>query len=388
MQHLEYAEQLAFKTKKVEGQLKHALDCDEVPVAPCVGPEVPWGVRSRIALQITDRHGQLQAGLFRRRSRELIEINECPASDPAGLAVAQNAVEAARAAGVEAWDHRTDGGTLRTALVRTNSTGQSELTLITRRRDARELRELQRAEFGAESVFLNMNEGDRERLLGWQTSHFAGNRKFHTEVAGKKLILSSAAWLRTSTFAVDKIAELVRELVAPIPGAIVADLYSGSGALALAVADDVAKVFAIEEQPRAVEDAIASLEANGIENVFFREGKVEQHLPELRSHKLYAAILDPPAEGVGRYVINVLAKVTRPERLIYVSQNPHTFAEEAVVLEDRGYRLTTVRPIDPAPHTGAIELVALFESSMQGGKRRSSISQARRLLDRVRRDEK
>ena len=177
-------------------------------------------------------------------------------------------------------------------------------------------------------------------------------------------------------------------MLAPIPGAIVADLYSGGGALSLAVADDVAKVFAIEEQPRAVEDAIASVRANGIENVFVREGKVEQHLPDLKKHSLYAAILDPPPDGCGRYVINALAKVVRPERLIYVSQNPQSFAEEAVVFEDRGYRLTSVRPIDSAPHTSAIELVALFESSMQGGKRRSTISQARRLLDRVRRDEK
>ena len=125
------------------------------------------------------------------------------------------------------------------------------------------------------------------------------------------------------------------------------------------LADDVEKVFAIEEHPRAVEDALASVRANSIDNVLIREGKVERHLPELKDHKLYAAILDPPPEGCGRFIINTLAKVVRPERLIYVSQNPQSFAQEAVVFEDRGYRLTSVLPVDPAPHPGAIELEAV-----------------------------
>jgi 23S rRNA (uracil1939-C5)-methyltransferase len=386
-QHLDYAEQLVFKTKSVASVLKYALDCEEVPVHPCIGPEEPWGTRSRIALQVTDRHGQLQGGLFRRRSRELVEIEECPVSDPKGFEVAQAAVEAFRGIGVEAWDYRTDGGTVRTALVRANAKGDSELTIIVRRRVDSEVREFRKADTGAVSTFLNINDAGRERLIGWQTSHLAGAKGFESEVAGKRLTLSPAAWLRTSQFAIQKMAELVKELVAPIPGVAVADLYSGSGTFALSVADDFDKVFGIEEHPRAVQDAVASAKANGLTNVLFREGQVERHLPDLQGKNIYAVIMDPPPEGCGRFVINVLAKVVRPERLIYVSQNPTSFAGEAAVLEDRGFRLTAVHPIDPAPHTSAIELVALFESSIQGGKRRSSIAQARRLLDRIRRDE-
>lgn len=388
LQHFAYEQQLLFKTSKIEALLRHVMEREEVPVHPCVGPEEPWGTRSRIALQITEQHGRLSGGLFRRRSRELVEIDECPVSDPNGFRVAMETVEAARSIGTEAWDDRTDGGTLRTALVRTNPSGESELTLVTRRNDKRELDDLMDCNIPAKSIYVNTNDAGREKLLGWQTTYLSGDRQFSSSVGDKKIVLSSAAWLRTSNFAIEKVAEIVLELLAPIPDAIVADLYAGSGALSLAIADHVKSVYAIEEHPRAVVDAVASVKANNLDNVFFREGKVEAHLPDLKDKKLYAAIMDPPPDGCGRYIINALAKVVRPEKLIYISQNPTSFAHEAVVFEDRGYRLTAVRPVDVAPHTGAVEIVALFESSMQGGKRRSSISQGRRLLDRIRKDEK
>lgn len=388
LQHLDYQAQLAFKTETVASHLRHALGREEVPVRACIGPDDPWGHRNRIALQVTERHGQLAGGLYRRRSRELIEITECPVSHPDGLGVALHAVEAARGIGVEAWDPRTDAGTLRTALVRTNSQHRSELTLVVRHKDDAEIAGILAADIAAHSIHLNLNNASRERMLGRYGEHLAGEEFFTEVVAGRTLRLSAAAWLRTSTFGLERTAALVRELLEPIPGARVLDLYSGVGVFALAIADLAAEVIGIEEHPRAILDAIASAKASGIENVQFRKGKVEPHLRDMKGEKVFATIMDPPPEGCGRFVINILAKEVRPERLIYVSQSPTSFAEDTAVFEDRGFRLTAVHPIDSAPHTASVELVALFESSVQSGKRRSSISQARRLLKRVRDEEK
>ena len=47
-----------------------------------------------------------------------------------------------------------------------------------------------------------------------------------------------------------------------------------------------------------------------------------------------------------------------PERLVYVSCNPTTFAPNARQLVDGGYRLERVRPLDMFPHTPHIECVA------------------------------
>jgi len=179
----------------------------------------------------------------------------------------------------------------------------------------------------------------------------------------------------------------VREFIGEAAGGHVLDLYSGVGVFALCLAAQVGQITAVEEHPRGPAAAHRSAEKNGFDNISFYKGKVEQCLREMQGSELRAAVLDPPPEGCGRFVVNALAKQARPERLVYVAQNPLSFAEDAAILEDRGFRLTRVQPIDVTPHTANVELVALFDSSLQGGKRRSSIAQARRLLDRVRKSE-
>jgi 23S rRNA (uracil1939-C5)-methyltransferase len=47
-----------------------------------------------------------------------------------------------------------------------------------------------------------------------------------------------------------------------------------------------------------------------------------------------------------------------PERLVYVSCNPTTFAPNARQLVDGGYSLEFVKPLDMFPHTPHIECVA------------------------------
>lgn len=383
MQHLDYQQQLQFKTETILARLQHSLEQEDLPVETCLGPSDPWGHRNRIALQVTEEFGQLVAGLFQRRSRQVIPIQECPVSDPAGLQVAIDAVDAARRAGFDAWDPRTESGTLRTILTRTTSSGDTAATVVLRSRDQRDIEELCSEGFGAIGLAININSGDPQRLLGRHTEFIKGEEFTQEDVAGTKFRLAPAGWFRNSHFTAQAVAKTVREFVDPIPGATVVDLYAGMGFFALTLADAVGQVIAIEENPRAIADARASIELNGVRNVQLREGKVEQLLPEIKE-KVYAMIVDPPSDGCGRFMLNMITKDIRPERLVYVSQNPEVFAEEVAIFTQRGFNLRTVRPIDAGPHTSAVEVVALFEARIVQGKRRSSIAQARRLLNRMR----
>ena len=53
-----------------------------------------------------------------------------------------------------------------------------------------------------------------------------------------------------------------------------------------------------------------------------------------------------------------LVQEDRVHRLIYASCNPASFARDARILVDGGWRLTTVRPIDQFLYAHEIELVA------------------------------
>jgi 23S rRNA (uracil1939-C5)-methyltransferase len=71
-------------------------------------------------------------------------------------------------------------------------------------------------------------------------------------------------------------------------------------------------------------------------------------------------VLDPPRAGCGVKTAERIAKLG-PQRIVYVSCNPTTFAREAKVLSTHNYQLQRLTLIDQFPNTYHIETVALFE---------------------------
>ena len=71
-----------------------------------------------------------------------------------------------------------------------------------------------------------------------------------------------------------------------------------------------------------------------------------------------AVVFDPPRQGALAQVTH-LAKSKVP-LVIAVSCNVQTFARDARVLIDGGYRIGNVTPVDQFCHTPHVELVARF----------------------------
>ena len=70
-------------------------------------------------------------------------------------------------------------------------------------------------------------------------------------------------------------------------------------------------------------------------------------------------VFDPPRQGAEAQA-RALAASTVPT-VIAVSCNPATFARDARILVDGGYRLTRVTPVDQFVYSAHVELVARFE---------------------------
>lgn len=70
-------------------------------------------------------------------------------------------------------------------------------------------------------------------------------------------------------------------------------------------------------------------------------------------------VLDPPRAGARAQVTELVrAKV---KRIIYVSCDPQSFARDAALLLEGGYRLSSVTPLDQFAWSAHMELVAIFD---------------------------
>jgi len=77
---------------------------------------------------------------------------------------------------------------------------------------------------------------------------------------------------------------------------------------------------------------------------------------ELREYD--AVVFDPPRQGAQAQVVQIAA--SRIAVVVAVSCNVATFARDARILADGGYKLERVTPVDQFRHTPHVELVALF----------------------------
>ena len=78
--------------------------------------------------------------------------------------------------------------------------------------------------------------------------------------------------------------------------------------------------------------------------------------PELKNYD--AVLLDPPRAGASAQVRELAASKIR--RIAYVSCNPDSFARDARVLIDAGFRVGTVTPVDQFLWSDHLELMAPF----------------------------
>lgn len=140
----------------------------------------------------------------------------------------------------------------------------------------------------------------------------------------------------------------------------IADLFCGLGPFALRLAErarasafdaDDAAIAALRQAANATA-GLKPLEAQARD--LFRRPLVA---PELK--RFDAVLFDPPRQGAEAQA-RELASSAVPV-VIAVSCNPATFARDARLLADGGYRLTHATPVDQFRHSAHVEIVARFQ---------------------------
>ena len=135
-----------------------------------------------------------------------------------------------------------------------------------------------------------------------------------------------------------------------------ADLFGGIGALSLGgpgrlslFESDKASVAAVGAAARKIGGNRVAAERRDL----FRNPLLEKELDAFD-----AVVLDPPRAGAAAQVAE-LAR-SKVARVVYAACDPGSFARDARVLQDAGYRLEKLKAIDQFLWSGHVESIALF----------------------------
>jgi 23S rRNA (uracil1939-C5)-methyltransferase len=170
-----------------------------------------------------------------------------------------------------------------------------------------------------------------------------------------QVTLPPGSFLQATTAGEEALAELVEKRAGRAKH--IADLFCGVGPFALRLARR-ARVSAFDSDA----GAVASLQKAATATSGLKPVKAEARdlfrrplmPPELRDYD--AVVFDPPRQGAQAQSQQLAA--SKVPVVIAVSCNAATFARDAKILVDGGYRLEGVTPVDQFRHTPHVELVA------------------------------
>jgi 23S rRNA (uracil1939-C5)-methyltransferase len=173
-----------------------------------------------------------------------------------------------------------------------------------------------------------------------------------------RVALPPGGFLQATAAGEAALAKLV--LTAAAKAKHVADLFCGVGPFSLRLAER-ARVAAFDQDASAVASLRQAANAvSGLKPVeasardLYRRPLVAQELTQFD-----ALVFDPPRQGAQAQA-QQLANSQVP-LVIAVSCNPATFARDARLLVDGGYRLTGVTPVDQFRYSPHVEIVARFD---------------------------
>lgn len=175
---------------------------------------------------------------------------------------------------------------------------------------------------------------------------------------GKGMVeIPPRSFLQATAEAEETLARLVAEGVAGAKK--VADLFCGVGPFALRLAAE-ARIFAADND----RDGIAALSKahNHTQGLKPIEAKVRDlfrdPLAPIELNPFDAVVFDPPRAGAEAQALELARSMVKT--VVAVSCEPKTFARDAAILIDGGYRLDRVTPVDQFAYSTHVEVVGVF----------------------------
>ncbi len=143
----------------------------------------------------------------------------------------------------------------------------------------------------------------------------------------------------------------------------VLDLYGGSGAIALALAQAGADVHLVESFAPAVAHVDEAAKRARLP-VRAEAADVASALRRFAEQKATfdAAVVNPPRRGMSPLARELLTRLETPI-IAYVSCDPDTLARDLDHFTRLGFGVTTLRPLDMIPLTDEVETIALLRRS-------------------------
>lgn len=372
-QDLGYADQLQIK----EGMVRSALEGEALLLpsfSPILPSPTPLFYRNKMEFSFgRDREGEMQLGLHvRGRFNRVFNVEECHLQSEVSNRIVRAVREHAVSAGLSVYDLKEHQGLLRFLVIReSKKLGEVMVNLVVSEfpsEPVTQLVEKVKKQIPEITTFVvSLHQGKAQVAIGQEEFILKGKGYIAEDCGGVAYEVSPRSFFQTNSLQAERLYDVVVGLAGDLEGLEVLDLYCGTGGISLHLARRAQAVWGIEAVEEAIADAQKNAQRNGIENCQFISGAVEDVLADLDKQRFDLVVVDPPRAGLHKRALAAVAAL-EASRIIYVSCNPFTLAEDLVALAQADYGADVVQPVDMFPQTPHCEVVVSLVRHQNAGE--------------------
>jgi len=387
-QNLDYKAQLKYKLQQVIESLERLGGFANPPVLETLAsPEQfyyrnkmeysfgrkRWVTKSEVDEEVVSKPKDFALGLhIRGRFDKILDLDTCFLQSPESVEILNFVREFVLQTEIPAYSTKDHTGFWRHLVIREGkNTGERLINLVTAENPEHDsvveklAAKLTEKFEDTTTVIQNINRKKAQIAFGDEERILFGPGSIQEKIGDLTFQISANSFFQTNTKGAEILYEKVAEFADFRSDETIFDLYCGAATISLYVANKVKEVVGFELIRSAVKDAKFNCQLNGVENCSFVAGDLKDSLKlGLENSEKWGTpstvTIDPPRAGMHDNVVQGVLKL-QPEKIVYVSCNPATFARDAKALCQLDYELTKVQPVDMFPMTPHIELVSLLK---------------------------
>ncbi|MFO7889346.1 MAG: 23S rRNA (uracil(1939)-C(5))-methyltransferase RlmD [bacterium] len=386
LQHLDYRTQLHYKTRQTEEILRRVGEINDPPVLPALGCKEQYGYRNKMEFSFSNKRWFIDENDNQkpedfalgmhvpRRFDKVLDLDKCLLQSDTLNKILKTIKTLTLETGLPAYDTRNHTGIWRFLVLREGiHTGDIMVNLFTSGQEEEQVKhvidsmgpEIQKNHPEITSLIHTVTDKKAQIAKGDHSRLLQGKNEIREKIADKIFRISPEAFFQTNTVQTEILFNTICDLADFRGTENVLDLYCGTGAIGIFIADKVKNIYGIEVVESAIADAVTNAEINNLNNIYFHQADIKEIMNNITqvTEKFTdpdVVILDPPRGGTHPKSIQGLLKMA-PPKIIYISCNPAILARDLTILCKDQYTLKNVQPVDMFPHTGHIEIVAVLD---------------------------
>ncbi|MBN2373552.1 23S rRNA (uracil(1939)-C(5))-methyltransferase RlmD [bacterium] len=347
-QHLDYEEQIRQKELLLKDALTRIGRLEPAAVNPCMPSSSQFHYRHRMQFNINHKGKKPHIGLYKRQTHDLIDIMECPIAHPA----INRALQA-----VWNWLDKTNDKHLQGVDITCDVKGEKSILVL---RYMKGSIQDKINDFELLKGICPEISGALVRIEEYKkaSSALAGDPNLELVYDEIRYTVGPETFIQVNLIDNKTLINKVLEAL-PYMTEKILELHCGMGNFSVPMSKRTQLLFGVESNPEAYRFAQMNAHYNRRPNCsFIKKSDLKALKQMIRAGMGFSVlVLDPPRSGC-KHILDLLPGLNIP-KIIYVSCNPSTLARDlSILVNEQGYRLDSVQPIDMFPQTYHVECVS------------------------------